>query len=98
MNATVLNQTNRCYLTLCRLYKGNNDVNSKRIFTTKTNSFIYHHDDPSSKVTMNSEHEHTQWDARSSLVYPNIISEIDEDKLVSILESKFQRYVGLLPI
>ena len=98
MNATVLNPTNRCYLTLSRHYKGNYDVNSKRIFTTKTNSFVYHHDDPSRNIAMNSEHEHSQWDPRSAVVYPNIISEIDEDKLLSILASKFQRYVGLLSI
>jgi hypothetical protein len=35
----------------------------------------------------------SEWDTGSAVVYPNIISESQEEKLISILMFKFQRYV-----
>jgi hypothetical protein len=81
----MLNHRNRCYPSLLRGYKELYGSYSKKAFTIKTNGFVYHHCDPMT------EQEQKHWDNRSAIVYPNVISEIEETKLVSILAPKFQR-------
>ena len=76
---------NRRFPRIIRNYKESYVLYSKKTFTTEINRFLYHRCDPR---TMQQQ---KPWDNRSAVVYPNMISEIEETKLVSTLASKFQR-------
>ena len=80
------------WTTACRSFYEHHGMSKKRIFSSISNSYVFHHGGSSGTGTVSSQNDQQLcWDPRSAVVYPNVISEDEEMKLVSILTTKFQR-------
>jgi hypothetical protein len=91
MKATTSKFNQICRSSWSRNYNDHHVVSTKRFCSLIPSSFVFHHYDSSYATTMHSQEEQPCWDTRSAVVYPNVISEVEETKLVSILTAKFQR-------
>lgn len=71
------------------LYDHCYEINTKCMSSSTSNPYVFYCSDLSGMNTVNVQQ--SRWDDKSAVVYPNIISEIQEVKLASIIAEKFQR-------